>query len=146
MNTTSLSAPVAGRRRRRRHGEQFKAEVVGACRQPGVSIAAIALANGLNANLLRRWVIDAEQVRATSLKLESGARDATGHAGALASFVPVNIKPDPTPPDIRIEFSRNGTVVSVNWPTTATCSPTRGPRASNCSCMMASACGAPRGA
>ncbi len=119
MSTTSLSAPVAGRRRRRRHSEQFKAAVVGACRQPGVSIAAIALANGLNANLLRRWVIDAEQACATSVKLGLSARDTTGDVGAIASFVPFNLEPALMPPDIRIELSRNGTVVSVNWPTSA---------------------------
>ena len=34
--------------------------MIEACRRPGVSIAAIALANGLNANMLRKWVIDAE--------------------------------------------------------------------------------------
>lgn len=118
MNTTSLCAPVAGRRRRR-HSEQFKAEVVGACRRPGVSIAAIALANGLNANLLRRWVIDAEQTRTTSAKVESSARDTTGQTGAVASFVAVKLDPTPAPPDIRIELKRNGTVVTVNWPTSA---------------------------
>jgi hypothetical protein len=47
----------AGRRRRRRHSELFKAEAVGACQQEGVSIAAVALARGVNANLLRRWVV-----------------------------------------------------------------------------------------
>jgi transposase-like protein len=118
MNTVSLSAPVAGRRRRR-HSAQFKAEVVGACRQPGVSIAAIALANGLNANLLRRWVIDAEQTRTTSAKVESSVRDAAGQAGALASFVPVGLDPTPSPPDIRIELNRNATLVAVTWPSGA---------------------------
>lgn len=43
-------------RRRRTYSEDFKASVVTACLQPGVSIAGVALANGLNANLLRRWV------------------------------------------------------------------------------------------
>ena len=117
MNTTCLSAPLAGRRRR--HSQQFKAEVVGACRQPGVSIAAIALANGLNANLLRRWVVDAEQTRTTSAKVESSARDTAGQAGALASFVPVKLDPTPSLPDIRIELNRNGTLVTVTWPTGA---------------------------
>jgi transposase-like protein len=49
------------RRRLRTHSAEFKAKVVSACRQPGVSIAAVALANGLNANLLRRWVVTEEQ-------------------------------------------------------------------------------------
>ena len=57
----------AKRRRRRRHSQQFKLEVVASCRQPGVSIAAVALANGLNANLLRRWVVSAQQRRAPDI-------------------------------------------------------------------------------
>jgi len=51
----------SGRRHRRQHSAEFKAKVVAACRKPGVSIAAVALANGLNANLLRRWVVTEEQ-------------------------------------------------------------------------------------
>jgi transposase len=33
-----------------------KRELVRRCRQPGVSVAALALAHGLNANLLRKWI------------------------------------------------------------------------------------------
>lgn len=57
----TLPEAVPGRRRRRRHSDEFKARVVAQCRQPGVSIAGVALANGLNANLLRRWVSDLGQ-------------------------------------------------------------------------------------
>jgi transposase len=39
----------------------FKEEAVGACQQAGVSVAAVALARGVNANLLRRWVAQAER-------------------------------------------------------------------------------------
>jgi transposase len=38
-----------------RHSAEFKTRVVLACNRPGVSIAAIALANGVNANLVHRW-------------------------------------------------------------------------------------------
>ncbi|WP_159918411.1 transposase, partial [Pantoea sp. 18069] len=38
----------------------FKAAVIQECMRPGVSIAAVALAHSLNANMLRKWVIDAE--------------------------------------------------------------------------------------
>jgi transposase-like protein len=41
-------------RRRRTHSAQFKARVMQACRQPGVSVASVALSHGLNANLVRR--------------------------------------------------------------------------------------------
>lgn len=45
---------------------EFRSEVAQACRQPGVSIAAAALANGLNANMVRKWLIDAETRRGTA--------------------------------------------------------------------------------
>lgn len=44
----------------RRHSTEFKARVIELARQPGVSTAAVALANGLNANMLRRWVREAD--------------------------------------------------------------------------------------
>ena len=40
---------------RRRHGTQFKQEVLAACDQPGASVAGVALAFGVNANLVRQW-------------------------------------------------------------------------------------------
>ncbi|MEO6852689.1 MAG: transposase [Rhodoferax sp.] len=59
MNTISEQA-VGNRRRRRIHSDEFKAAVVASCLQPGISMAAVAMANGINANLLRRWVHEAE--------------------------------------------------------------------------------------
>ena len=59
MNTYGVY--LMGRRRRRRHSVEFKAAVIRECMRPGVSIAAVALAHRLNANMLRKWVIDAEQ-------------------------------------------------------------------------------------
>jgi hypothetical protein len=53
MSTSEGTVIQTGRRRRRRHSALFKAEAVGACQQSGVSIAAVALARGLNANMLR---------------------------------------------------------------------------------------------
>ena len=34
------------------------------CRQPGVSIAAVALSRAVNANLLRRWIVQAKRASA----------------------------------------------------------------------------------
>ena len=45
----SRSAP------RRRHGAEFKARVLADCDEPGASISGVALAHGLNANLVRQW-------------------------------------------------------------------------------------------
>lgn len=41
-----------------------KQELVRRCQQPGVSVAALALAHGLNANLLRKWITLASRRRA----------------------------------------------------------------------------------
>jgi transposase-like protein len=49
----------SARRGRRRQSAEFKAEAIKACRQPGMSIAAAAMARSINANLLRRWITEA---------------------------------------------------------------------------------------
>ena len=104
-----------GRRRRRKHSAEFKAHVVAACSKPGVSSASVAMANGINANLVRRWVKDAE-----------AEREDVGEAGATKSvkrpatkFVPLPL-PLPAPvSDIRVELQRGATKIIVTWPATA---------------------------
>jgi len=111
--STTKQVIETGRRRRRCHSAVFKAEAVGACQQPGVSIAAVALARGLNANMLRDWVRKAER---------SGRPIAirpTVPEGALASadgFVPVGLPASPTDGTIRIVVRRKGRTVSIEWP------------------------------
>jgi transposase len=105
-----------GRRRRRSHSAESKAEAVGACQQSGVSIAAVALARGLNASVLHRWVKDAERsrnpiaIRPTmpSVGIESGA-----------GFVPVRMPTTPVDGMIRIKVRRRGGTVSIEWPASA---------------------------
>lgn len=50
---------VTGTRRdgRRRYDEESKRSLARACLQPGVSLAGMALKHGVNANLLRKWVV-----------------------------------------------------------------------------------------
>ena len=38
------------------HSAQFKQQAVAACVEPGASVAGIALAHGLNAKMLRKWM------------------------------------------------------------------------------------------
>ena len=109
-----------GRRRRRTHSAEFKAKVVSACRQPGVSIAEVALANGLNANLLRRWVVTEEQMQPVEPM-------ATAHAAPPRStvenrtFIPIPLERSAaaTSQEIAIELRRGATVVKVGWPLAA---------------------------
>jgi len=105
-----------GRRRRRRHSPAFKADAIGACQQPGVSIAAVALARGLNANMLRNWVKKAERSgRPIAIRniVPSLAMDTT------QGFMPVSLPAAPTESAIRIEVRRNGRSVSIEWPASA---------------------------
>jgi transposase len=51
---------VVLRRRQRAHSDVFKADAIASCMQPCMSRAAVAMAHGINANLLRRWIRDAE--------------------------------------------------------------------------------------
>lgn len=115
MDTSPIAAP--GRRRRRRHSAEFKASVVRACLQPGVSIAAVALANGLNANMLRKWVIDTE--RAASASFEPALLPAPSAADPSPGFIALSLPAAATPADIRIEVQRAGTTISVTWPSSA---------------------------
>jgi transposase len=48
--------PNTHRTQRRVHGAEIKAKVLAQCREPEASIASVALANGLNANLVRKWL------------------------------------------------------------------------------------------
>ncbi len=114
MNT--ISEQIAdGRRRRRLHSDEFKANAVAACMHAGMSMAAVAMANGINANLLRRWVraaemsIDSELPRA----LPTPKRPATGTS---AAFVPMQLPAKAQAADIRIELRRGATLVNIAWP------------------------------
>lgn len=44
------------------HSDEFKADAVAACAQPGMLMAAVAMAHGIDANRLRRWVHEAEML------------------------------------------------------------------------------------
>ncbi|MBP0639664.1 transposase [Cupriavidus sp. AcVe19-6a] len=106
-------APV-GRRRRRRYSREFKAQVVAACQGPGVSIAAIALHHKLNANLLRRWVDQADGN--VPAPIVGGA--VAVQPAAMPAFVPVPLETrNLRPTEIRIEVRRSDQSITVSWPT-----------------------------
>lgn len=108
MDSLSVITP---KRTRRRFPPEFKASIVAQCRQPGVSVAGIALDNNLNANLVRRWISQAAEeapTRATPgfLPLSLPAIAAQPVSRAAAS----------TGNTIRIEIPRAGGAVVVEWP------------------------------
>jgi transposase-like protein len=100
-------------RTRRRHDPEFKRQVIEACLQPGVSVAAIALANGLNANYLRRWV---KEHRIALGCQEIAAPVVVAPPSAL--LVPVALQPTDGAAlgEIRLDIRRGQTTVQLAWP------------------------------
>ena len=103
------------RTRRRRYSADFKTQAVNACMRPGISIAAVALHYRLNANLLRRWVSDRDELGAAAQ-----ARQAM--TVSPAEFVPLQLPAPASVPavqDIVIEVRRGAALVTVRWPGSA---------------------------
>jgi len=84
--------------------------------RPGVSIAAVALAHSLNANMLRKWVIDAEHALPSKPKAAPPAKEVPMPA---PTFVPLALPAATIEGDIRIELQRGGTTVTLVWPASA---------------------------
>jgi transposase len=116
--STIPNQPVGGRRRRRVHSAEFKANAVAECMQPGISMAAVAMVNGINANLLRRWVRDAE-IRPGAHQPDALVAPRPPSSTVATAFVPMQLPAQSAPPDIHIELRRGATSITVTWPTDA---------------------------
>ena len=110
MDTITLSPH---RPRRRSYSREFKAQIVAACKQPGISVAAIARMHNMNDNILHRWLREDEQ----------GGTDASGTVPPSVSlpvmpipaFVPV--MPGTSSQDcIHLELLRNDLTLRIDWP------------------------------
>ena len=53
---TMASEAHANRPKRRVYSTELKIQVAQECRQPGASIAGVALSHGINANIVHRWL------------------------------------------------------------------------------------------
>ena len=119
MNTSMLEAPA--RRRRRTHSADFKASVVRECLQPGVSIASVALANGLNATMLHKWVVEAERGGRPLTLPPPASPPSTQATSGTPGFIalPLALPPLAAPADIRVDLQRADTTIKVTWPADA---------------------------
>jgi transposase-like protein len=103
----NASHPIS--RRRRQHTPEFKQGLVAQC-LPGVSTSAVALAHGINANLLRRWIKQLPGVQPS-------------HAiTAPVKLVPVKVDLPPVAAPasdaIEISIQKNSARISIRWPGT----------------------------
>ena len=105
---TMASEKVA---KRRRYGAELKAQVVAECDAPGASVSKVAMAHGINANVVHRWrQLAREGAQVTVAK--------------PSEFVPVAIAtPMPLPAqgcrDIEVELRRGAVTMKVTWPSSA---------------------------
>lgn len=96
-------------RKRRRYGEDLKAQILAECEAPGASVAKVAMSHGINANIVHGW---RKQAR------ESGTSTVSDR------FVPVTVAPvvrqvvDER--SIEVELRRGGVTVKLSWPMSAT--------------------------
>ena len=106
---------------RRRHSEQFKAQVLGACAEPGASISAVALSFGVNANLVHQWrrgrgfkaarTVPPSPVSETAPQFVALSLPAPTPAPSPAAATPTQA--------IRVELKRGALAVNVVWPISA---------------------------
>ena len=126
----SKSAP------RRQHSAELKAKVLAACEEPGASISAVALAHGLNANLVRKWR-EGRGLKRAGLAAPSAPSVVvpTPLLAGDARFVPIGIHtatdparavgpegggaPTATSSIIEIELRRGPLHLNVRWPSSA---------------------------
>lgn len=85
---------------------QAKRELVKRCQQPGVSVAATAMAHGINANLLRTWM------------LKSSRRSGLA-VSAAPIMLPVKTQTEPPPRpalDGHLELTLPGGTIRIHGP------------------------------
>ncbi|MBC7940274.1 MAG: transposase [Chitinophagaceae bacterium] len=94
-------------RARRRHDGELKRQVLAECAVPGASVAKVAMAHGLNANLVHKW-----------------RRELRSPRQAAATFVPVAMAApavvNEPPQHIELELHRGTLSVRVRWPMAGT--------------------------
>jgi len=116
---TMASEAITPNPKRRFYSPELKAQVVAQCRTDGASIAAVALAHGINANIVHRWLRE---------------HAATPAPKPINPFIPLNLPPpeveDAAPvhavgspsADIRVEIRRGTSMITVSWPVEASSS------------------------
>ncbi len=100
---------VARGKARRSYSDEFKAQVLAECAEPGASVAQVAMSHGINDNVVHRW-----------RQLVREGRPLTAPA-PRSEFLPITLAPAGTSSDaeIRIEIRRGATAIAVNWPASA---------------------------
>lgn len=92
-------------RKRRRYTRELKEQIIAECEAPGASVAKVALAHGINANIVHGWRKLAGRVAPVVVRPE---------------FVPVGVAPaeQARAEDRTVEFElrRGAVIIKMLWP------------------------------
>ena len=96
---------------RRQYSATTKAQVMAQCDERGASVAKVAMAHGINANVVHRWRQLARECQAAAAKTSEFIALPLATAPAAAPARP--------PADIRVELCRGPLTMSITWPVSA---------------------------
>ncbi|MFY7942920.1 MAG: IS66-like element accessory protein TnpA [Burkholderiaceae bacterium] len=113
--------------KRRKYSAELKAQVVNECEAPGASVARVAMARGINANVVYSWRQVARTKRSAGAALTPTPAQfvpvvisSTVPIVAPASQAVAPLTPSPlTQPHIEVELRRGTTTLKLLWPATA---------------------------
>ena len=125
--------------KRRQYSAQLKSQVVGECEVPGASVARVAMAHGINANVVHSW----RQIARTTLRATGTAllpmttptpthfvpvvlpsvvkppQHSVPHSSAALAPAPASASATFTPHHIEVVLHRGTTTLKLKWPTSA---------------------------
>ena len=122
MRKDSEISRYAARRKRRTYTREFKAELVAACQAPGASIAALAGAHAMNANVLHRWLKEHARTGCHGQLLDSASarRSSVALRSQAPAFIPVQLPASqPAEQPIKVEIRKGALTINITWPGSA---------------------------
>ena len=104
------------KRKRQERSQELKAQVLAECERPGASVAQVAMAHGVNANLVHGWRrLERERRQAAASVAVMAASSAAPMIEAMP-FVPVTVASSTSEVAIEIELRRGTLTMKATWP------------------------------
>ena len=96
---------------RRTYSDEFKAQVMAECEEPGTSVAKVAMSHGINDNVVHRW----RQLAREGWRPVAAPRNEFVSVALTATAPTLGGNGH----DIRVEIRRGVTAITVSWPLSA---------------------------
>lgn len=121
LKNSEISKYSAPRATHRTYTPEFKAQLVAACQRPGASIAALAGQQGMNANVLHRWLKEHQhsgrhQLTASSMRAGDGVTSPTPAFMPLALPAATAVSKES---EVKIKLRKGALSMVVTWPLSA---------------------------